>query len=58
MRDTLTPSIVPGIVPTSIPNKRDRLPDDLESEPHFGNADDDVAPKKPEDGEPEQTKPV
>ena len=53
MPDILPPSIVPA----PIQNVRDRLPDDFELELRFGNADDDVAPDKPEDGGPEQTKP-
>ena len=57
MSDILTPSIIPGIVPAPIENECDRLPDDQETDPHFGNNDGDVENEKPRDGDPEQTKP-
>jgi hypothetical protein len=57
MSDTLNPPIIPDIVPAPIENERDRLPDDQETNPHFGNDDDGVEQKKSRDGEPEQLKP-
>lgn len=55
MPDIPNPAAVPGIMPSQVGDDRDRLPDD--HEPHFGNDDDTPAPKKPENGEPEQPNP-